>query len=161
MAMNLIRPTLLALSLLCAASIAAAGQPEPVAVVDGHPVYGAQMPSGDATDIGTVLTDTGKYAGTPQKFSGRVAKVCQKRGCWMVLANGEAHARVMFGKDDFFIPTDSTGNAVVYGTLSATQMSEGMAKHLAKDEGADPAKIDGAVEEVQIVATSVMLMPAG
>lgn len=159
--MTLSRSVLLALSLIACAPLFAASEPEPIAIVDGQPVYGAQMPAGEATAIGKVLADVDQYAGKPQKFSGRVTKVCQKKGCWMVLADGEQSARVMFGEDDFFIPKDSSGNAVVYGTLTAKTLSEGMAKHLAKDEGKDPGKIEGDVQEVQIVATSVMLQPAG
>ena len=158
--MNLTRSVLIALSLLAFAPAFAASEPEPVAVVDGHPVYGEQMPAGDPTAIGQVLADVEQYAGKPQKFSGRVTKVCQKKGCWMVIADGEQSARVMFGEDDFFIPKDTSGNAVVYGTLTARTMSEGMAKDLAKDEGKDPDAIKGEVQEVQIVATSVMLLPA-
>jgi hypothetical protein len=158
--MNLTRSALVALTLFALAPAFAASEPEPVAVVDGHPVYGEQMPSGDAIAIGLVLADVDQYAGKPHKFSGRVTKVCQKKGCWMVLADGERSARVMFGEDDFFIPKDTSGNAVVYGTLTARTMSEGMAKHLAKDEGKDPAEVKGEVQEVQITATSVMLLPA-
>jgi hypothetical protein len=158
--MSLTRSVVVALSLLAFAPAFAAGDPEPVAIVDGQPVYGAEMPAGDATAIGTVLADVDQYAGKPQKFSGRVTKVCQKKGCWMVLADGEQSARVMFGEDDFFIPKDSSGNAIVFGTLTAKTLSEGMAKHLAKDEGKDPAGVKGDVQEVQITATSVMLLPA-
>lgn len=158
--MNSIRSALTALALLALTPAFAVTAPEPVAIVDGHPVYGAQMPAGDATDIGTVLANADHYAGTPQKFSGRVTKVCQKKGCWMVMADGEKSARVMFGEDSFFIPTDTSGNAVVFGTLTAKTMSEGMARHLAKDSGQDPDKVVGEVQEVQITATSVMLLPA-
>lgn len=159
-AMKLLRTTLTAISALALTAAFAATAPEPVAIVDGHPVYGAPMPAGDATAIGTVLANADQYAGTPQKFSGRVTKVCQKKGCWMVMADGEQSARVMFGEDSFFIPTDTSGDAVVYGTLSAKTMSEAMAKHLAKDSGQDPDKVVGDVQEVQINATSVMLLPA-
>ncbi|MGE4073714.1 MAG: DUF4920 domain-containing protein [Lysobacterales bacterium] len=157
--MTLIRPVITVLALLALNPVFAATAPEPSSVVDGHPVYGAAMPAGDATAIATALTESENYAGKPQKFSGRVTKVCQAKGCWMVLADGEIHARVMFGKDDFFIPTDTTGNAVVYGTLSAQTMSEKMARHLAKDAGQDPSKIEGDTQEFQITATSVMLFP--
>lgn len=158
--MKLIRINLIALSLLAAAPVFAATAPEPIAIVDGHPVYGAPMPAGEATAIGTVLANADQYAGKPQKFSGRVTKVCQKKGCWMVMADGEKSARVMFGEDSFFIPTDTSGEAVVFGTLTAKTMSESMAKHLAKDSGQDPDKVVGEVQEVQITATSVMLQPA-
>jgi hypothetical protein len=158
--MTLIRTAAVALSLLAFAPAWAGTKPEPAFVVDGRPVYGAAMPEGNATTIGTALNKSADFAGTPQKFSGRVTKVCQSRGCWMVLAEGETHARVMFGKDDFFIPTDTSGDAVVYGTLSVQTMSEKMARHMAKDAGQDASKIEGDTQEFQITATSVMLLPA-
>ncbi len=157
--MTLIRPVLTALAILALNPVFAATTPEPSSVLDGHPVYGAAMPAGAATAIATALSESESYAGKPQKFSGRVTKVCQAKGCWMVLAEGENHARVMFGKDDFFIPTDTTGNAVVYGTLSIKTMSEKMARHLAEDAGQNPDKIEGDTQEFQITATSVMLYP--
>lgn len=158
--MTPIRSIAAALSLLVLTQGWAANIPEPSSVVDGHPVYGAEMPAGSSTSIGTALSQSSDYTGNAQKFSGRVTKVCQAKGCWMVLAEGEAHARVMFGKDDFFIPTDTSGDAVVYGTLEAKIMSEKMAKHLADDAGQDSSKIEGDTKEYQIMATSVMLMPA-
>ena len=158
--MTLIRSPILALALLGLTQAWAATTPEPSSVVDGHPVYGAAMPAGEATAIGTALTDSEAYTGKAQKFSGRVTKVCQAKGCWMVLADGEIHARVMFGKDDFFIPTDTSGDAVVHGTLSVKTMSEKMARHLADDAGQDSSKIQGDTQEFQIMATSVMLLPS-
>lgn len=160
--MNLISSSALALALALALSLgalgnAAASEPTPASSIA---TYGAPMPEGDATPIGTVLAKPEDYAGKTQKFSGRVTKVCQKKGCWMVLADGEQSARVMFGKDDFFIPTDSSGNAVVHGTLTMKVMSEGEARHMAEDGGQDPAKVTGPEIEVQITATSVMLIPA-
>ena len=158
--MKLIHSAAMAFSMLACTSLWAADKPEPIAMIDGNPVYGASMPEGNATAIGTALSQSADFAGNPQKFSGRVTKVCRSKGCWMVLAEGETHARVMFGKDDFFIPTDSSGNAVVYGTLSVKTLSEKMAKHMAKDAGQDTSKIQGDAQEFQITATSVMLLPA-
>lgn len=165
--MTLIRSTTLAIALLCGSAAQAHGGhehaadvPTPSAVVDGKPVYGAAMPEGAATPIGTVLAQPADYAGKTAKFSGRVTKVCQKKGCWMVLADGEQSARVMFGRDDFFIPKDSSGEAIVHGTLIMKAMSEAEAKHMAQDGGQDPSQVSGPKIEVQITATSVMLLPA-
>jgi hypothetical protein len=156
-----IRPLLLSLSLLAFSQVYAATPSDPVAIVDGQPVYGAVMPEGAATPIATALANSDQYTGKAQKFSGRVAKVCQKKGCWMVLADGETSARVMFGRDDFFIPTDTTGSAVVYGTLAVKTLSEATAKHMAKDAGQDPASVTGDTQEFAITASSVLLQPAG
>ncbi|GMU44860.1 MAG: DUF4920 domain-containing protein [Xanthomonadales bacterium] len=156
----MIRSTTLALALAFASlATLAADEPAPIAVVDGKPVYGAAMPEGEPTPIGAALAKPEDYAGKPRKFSGRVAKVCQKKGCWMVLASGEQSARVMFGRDDFFIPKDSSGEAIVHGTLTMKAMSEAEAKHMAQDGGQDPAAVSGPRVEAQISATSVMLVP--
>jgi hypothetical protein len=131
---------------------------KPVAVVDGHPVYGTAMPEGAATPIGSALAAAADHAGKPAKFEGRITKVCQTKGCWLVLADGEMHARVKFGNHDFFIPKDTSGNAVVYGTLEVKTLAEDVAKHLAEDAGQDPATVSGEQQEYRITATSVMLM---
>lgn len=148
------------LALLLAAPAFATEMPsKPVAVVDGQPVYGVAMPDGAAVDIKDALGNATQYTDKPAKFSGRITSVCQTKGCWLVLANGETHARVMFGKHDFYIPKDSTGNAVVYGTLAVKELDEKTAKHLAEDAGKDPTAVTGPEVEYRITATSVMLQP--
>ncbi len=153
------RLSVLALCLASAPLFAADMPSKPIAVVDGQPVYGVDMPAGDAVDIKDALANVAQYADKPSKFSGRVAQVCQTKGCWLVLANGETHARVMFGKHDFYIPKDTSGNAVVYGTLTVKDLDEKTAKHLAEDAGKDPATVTGPQVEYRITATSVMLQP--
>lgn len=130
---------------------------KPIAVVDGHPVYGVAMPDGAAIPIGSALAAVSEHAGKPGKFEGRITKVCQTKGCWLVLAEGELHARVKFGNHNFYIPKDASGNAVVYGTLEVKTLAEDVAKHLAEDAGQDPATVSGEQQEYRITATSVML----
>jgi hypothetical protein len=156
------RFALLALTLALSLPVRAEEGPEipsqPIAVIDGHPIYGVAMPEGAATPIGRALADASAYLGKPGKFEGRIAKVCQKKGCWMILAEGERYARVRFGQHDFFIPKDSAGKAVVYGTLEWKTLSEETAKHLAEDSGLDPATVRGEQQEYRITASSVMLL---
>ncbi len=153
------RLSLLSVLLVMAPAFASEMPSKPVAVVDGNPVYGVAMPAGDAIDIKAALSNVDTYADKSNKFSGRIAKVCQTKGCWLVLANGETHARVMFGKHDFYIPKDTTGNAVVYGELTVKDIDEKMAKHFAEDAGQDPNNVTGPQVEYRITATSVMLQP--
>lgn len=134
---------------------------KPVAVVDGRPVYGELMPAaGTATPVAQVLANPEQYTGQPMKFSGRIGQVCQKKGCWMMLTDGEQGVRVKFGDHAFFIPMDSQGEALVYGTLEVKTIDEKMAKHLAEDAGQDPSKVSGEQRELRIVATSLEITPA-
>ena len=92
-------------------------------------------------------------------MKGTVDSVCQKRGCWMVLRDGETTARVFTHAGDFLVPVGTAKGrvAVVEGKLEARTMSKGFAKHLAEDEGKDPAQVAEPKRELVIQATAVAL----
>ena len=92
------------------------------------------------------------------KIEGRIAKVCRKKGCWMVMTDQQHSVRVKFKDYGFFVPTDIlSARAEVYGTLALTQISEQRAKHLAEDGGENSGAIKGAQNEYQFVASAVKL----
>lgn len=136
------------------------GASTPQVTAGGSHVYGQAMPLGRPAAIGAVLDDAGPFLRRRAKFEGRITQVCQNMGCWLVLADGERSARV-FSNHAFFLPKDSSGRAVVYGTLGQRTVSEAMARHLAEDGGEDPSSVTGAQVEYRIDAYSVELQPAG
>jgi glucose/arabinose dehydrogenase len=125
--------------------------------------YGAAMPAQPASvALSAVMQAPEPTLGKPIKLSGRVGKVCQAKGCWMMLTDGDVAVRVAFGKDAFFIPKDAQGDAVVFGTLSVEENSLDIAKHLAEDAGIDPATVTAPTKEYSVNASSVVLVaPAG
>lgn len=133
----------------------------PSSGAQGQSVFGQPMPAGPAISIVEAVDNNQKYLAGSHKISGRIAKVCQSEGCWMVLSDGEKSARVMFTDHAFVIPTDTQGAAEVYGTLSVKIVDEKTARHLAEDARQDPSKVVGDLREVRISATSVVLKPAG
>ena len=90
------------------------------------------------------------------KLSGTIEEVCQKKGCWMILSDGDAWARVMT-EHRYFLPKDASGQALVYGTLVRRELGERKARHYAEesDNGALPAQ--AATQEWQIDAIGVRL----
>ncbi len=88
--------------------------------------YGASIPGGTATPLATALAG----ASSPQDrvFSGRIGKVCQNKGCWMTLVDGDAMVRVETGYR-FTIPIDAQGEAQVFGKLGKSTVSEKHAAH--------------------------------
>lgn len=121
--------------------------------------YGAAMPA-DPTPLAlsTAMQTVDNFIGKPAKFSGHVGRVCQMKGCWMMLTDGDASVRVKFGNDAFFIPKDSKGDAVVFGTLELITMNAAHAKHMAQDAGETPAEAAKApTKEYRVMATSVVL----
>lgn len=119
--------------------------------------YGEPMPEGEAIGIAVAAADPAAYTtGEPAKFSGRITQVCQKKGCWVVLEQDGASARVMAKDHGFEVPKDSTGPAVAYGILQEEPISEEHARHLVEDDGAAPP----AAKELRIVATSISIPEA-
>lgn len=116
--------------------------------------HGDAMPAGDAVDIAVAVSaaDSGERTG---KFSGRIAQVCQKEGCWLVIESDGAMARVRTKDHAFVVPKDSKGQATVYGVLSAVQLDAKEAKHLSEDAGGAAV----APREWQIVASSILIEP--
>lgn len=132
--------------------------PAVTAEVDGAKIYGELMPAApDTVALASVLAKPADYLSGERKVSGRIGKVCQKAGCWMSLLEGEQQLRVVFGDHAFSIPTDTVGQAVVYGTLEQTTLSEAKAKHMAEDAGLDPATVTGEQVEYRLVAKSVAI----
>lgn len=90
------------------------------------------------------------------KVSGKIDKVCKKKGCWMILTDGDQKARITFKDYGFTVPLDCDGStAIVEGFVKTKVLSEAMVKHLAEDEGKDPNSVSGTRKEFQIVANGV------
>jgi hypothetical protein len=97
-------------------------------------------------------------AKTAIQVTGTIDKVCKKKGCWMVLKDGESQARVLMKNYGFTVPLDCDGKqAAVEGTLKTRTFTEGQVKHLAEDGGEDPSKVTGTRTEYVITATGIRI----
>jgi len=110
---------------------------EPVAVTDTHEIFGAVIPDqGTPLSLVDLIDSNDKYQDQEVLLATRIAKVCQKKGCFFIATQGAATARVSFKDYGFFIPTDSGGkNVVLLGTFSRKTVSEKEAEHYAEDLG--------------------------
>ena len=90
---------------------------------------------------------------------GQVESVCQKKGCWVMLKEGDASVRVTMKDYAFFLPKDIAGKSlVIEGVLEETIIKEKDARHFAKDEGKSKdeiAKIKGDSKSWALVASSI------
>jgi hypothetical protein len=134
---------------------------EPVPTGNGTPGhYGAAFALKDAKPLGQVLAAKGDMK-APVLVSGEVESVCQKAGCWLVVKDGEAHARILMKDHAFTVPMDTKGKPVVVeGTLEARTFNEAQVKHLEKDGGGDPAAVAGERTEYVLTATGIELKNA-
>lgn len=110
---------------------------EPVEVTSSYEVFGTTFPDdGVHLSLGDLVKEDEKYQDREVLLETRIAKVCQKKGCFFIAQDGAATARVSFKDYGFFIPTDSGGKDVVLlGTFSRKSVSKEEAEHFAEDLG--------------------------
>jgi hypothetical protein len=119
----------------------------------GH--FGAAFAVAESKPLGAVLASG--VPTTPVKVTGTVGKVCQKKGCWMVINDGDVTARVLVADHAFAIPMDGEGKAaIVEGTLEVKELTEANVAHL-KQDGDSTIEGDGARQEYFLHATAVEL----
>ncbi len=128
---------------------------EPTEVTDTFTVFGDAWEYSDvkSNDIVSVLGNPDTYLTENSIITGRITKVCQKQGCWMILADGESFARVDFNDHAFLIPKDSNGSAEVYGKLIAKELTPEQKAHY-ESEGAGELPL----KSFEIVAYSVKIL---
>ncbi|MGH8051640.1 MAG: DUF4920 domain-containing protein [Arenimonas sp.] len=118
--------------------------------------YGETMPKGKAVDIAVASKNLDNYVNKPAKFRGRITKVCQMEGCWLMIESNAQAARIKTKDHGFVIPKDSKGEAIVFGELKRVELKPEVAKHLAEDAGvAAPEPV--ATSELQIIASSISI----
>ncbi len=108
-----------------------------------------KMKQSNQTELGPILV------------SGKVEEVCQMKGCWMTIDNGEGQKiRVRFKDYAFFVPMNISGwTAYVQGSAHFDTTSVAMLKHYAEDGKKPQAEIDAITEpkvELNFTATGVL-----
>lgn len=100
------------------------------------------------------------YAGKSVRVETRVAKVCQKKGCFFFAQEGDNVVRVSFKDYGFFVPTDISGKRVtLVGEVVAREVTAEEADHYADDLGADAPSVKQG--EVYEIVASAVRVPRG
>ena len=130
----------------------------PVAETSTHEIFGDKLPeSGEPLSLQSLIAQSDLYMNQPVTVETRIAKVCQKKGCFFIAQEGPVTARVTFKDYSFFIPTNSADKPVtLYGIFSRSVVSAEDADHYAKDLGEKPTEASTGIEYT-IVASSVSI----
>jgi hypothetical protein len=122
--------------------------------------YGAGLTLEETTPLREVVSRPELHVDRTLLVKGRIRDVCQKKGCWMVLTDGESQMRVRFADYGFFVPKDSTGrDAYVEGRAAVEEISEKEARHYeAEASDGDPSRVHGPQRVVSFTATGVRLV---
>ena len=94
-------------------------------------------------------------------MTGKIEKVCRKKGCWMTLQNKGQMVRVTFKDYGFFVPTDLQKVPVkIQGKLEEREETVKLARHYLEDQGESKEKvmkINKPVMTYHFIATAVEL----
>ena len=131
---------------------------EPVEVTDTYEVFGSSpSQAGMKVSLDDLVADSEQYQGKEVLLETRIAKVCQKKGCFFIAQSGADSVRITFEDYGFFIPTDSGGKTVMLaGVFSRKPVSAEQAAHVAEDLGETPAG-DAPAFEYSLVATGIKI----
>ncbi len=141
-------------------SLSAGAQIKPAAK---NVTYGAKTTAANAVEVNILeekLEASPKFIG---KVKGTVIGVCEKKGCWMKLAQTDGDGIMIRFKDyKFFMPQNIVGKEVVLdGQAEMTTTSVEMLKHYAEDAGKSKeeiAKITEPKKEIEFTAKGVLVL---
>ena len=133
------------LSIVAAACMVAcqAGTPMDAAADAGWSHYGPAEGGMTAGHHGSTVA-LGAIGGdeTDVVVEGTITDVCQKKGCWMRVADGADELFVRFKDYGFFVPMNATGRRVAFhGTAEAKVVPVDELRHYAEDAGKSPEEI--------------------
>lgn len=120
--------------------------------------FGAPFTDAKVVALEKAMSDVEKYASKPIKLEGEIKDVCQAKGCWLVITDGERAMRVSFKDYGFFVPKDATGKKVILeGMIEKKTITEMHAQHIAQEskEKTDPSTIKGPQQIITMVVTGV------
>jgi len=127
----------------------------------GVRTFGKPLSIKKAVSLQEALAQPGKYQNQKVLLEGKISDVCQMKGCWVMLSDGERAIRIKFENYSFFVPKDSRGKKVrAEGRLIQETLSEDMARHYAAEEStkSDPSEIKGPQRVVTFEAAGVAIL---
>lgn len=131
------------------------GLAKPVVFEKDNEIYGAKPSMSKATALAELMKEPKTHEGKSLRLEGEIEGVCQAKGCWLTLKDGDQSVRVKFKDYAFFVPLDVAGRTVaVEGKAEVKIVTEAMRRHYAIDAG----KSKEEVEKIKGDETTVIFM---
>lgn len=125
--------------------------------------YGSKITAAGAISLSELFDKLQKSENVTAKIKGKVAEVCTKKGCWLIMEMPDkSKMQVKFKDYGFFVPVDLTGKTVVLdGEARQKLVSVNELKHYAQDAKKSQAEIDAITKpekQVTYTASGVLVM---
>jgi len=115
--------------------------------------YGTEMTMNAATSLAELYQHPEQYEGKEIRLDGQIVDVCQKKGCWLKLKQGEYDITVRFKDYAFFVPKDGAGNLVSVQGIFSTKTD----KHVEEETAVQGAEVKEEKPSYSFTASSVVI----
>jgi len=128
--------------------------------------FGKPLSDAKTVKVSELLAKPDDYVGKTVKVEGIITDVCEKRGCWMMIAGDQEFQAIRFKVEDgvIVIPMEAKGKkAVAEGTFRKIELTKeqaiAQAKHHAEEQGLefDPASVKGPGVMFQLDGTGAVI----
>lgn len=124
--------------------------------------FGGKITAQNKTSLPKIVSNFSDYKDKTIIFEATPRKVCEKKGCWMILEDGKHQVRTLFKNYGFFVPKDIVGKKVrVQGVMEQKTVSAAEIRHFMKDEGRplkDVKKVKTGQTKYQFTADAVEII---
>ncbi len=126
--------------------------------------FGAEITPDNAIEVDAMLAKVKANEGkkTDVKIIGEVVEVCQMKGCWLTIRNGNEKITVKMKGHKWFVPSALIGKKIVIeGTAEVKVTSIDDLKHFAEDGGKSKEEVDAIKEpkkEVIVDAKGIIVL---
>ena len=126
--------------------------------------YGAPFSATTKVSAADLLANPAQFEGQTLQITGRVADVCSKAGCWMVISEGDKSIRVLMKDHSFAVDKQGAGSdCTVEGTIEAKAVDPATVQHFAEESRKPEVMPENGVKDgkiYQVQATGVAMRKA-
>ena len=104
--------------------------------MDMAQTFGGKVTMENAVTIADIYASPEKYEGKEIRIDGEIKQVCQHKGCWIKMSDGEKELIVRFKDYGFFVPKDAaTAKVTIQGIFTAEADKHVMEEASSQNEG--------------------------
>ena len=154
---------LFALAVVCLLATVSNAQP-PNVPADKGTKFGAGATADNAVEVDAMLANVMANEGKKidVKIVGEVVEVCQMKGCWLKIKNGNDNVTVKMKGHKWYVPSALIGKKIVIdGTAEMKTTSVDDLKHFAEDAGKSKEEVEKITEpkkEVIVEAKGILVL---
>jgi hypothetical protein len=113
--------------------------------------HGSKITMEKSIPLSSAIKNFDSFKNQEILVTGKVSEVCQKKGCWINLKEGEQTVKIEFKDYGFFVPFSLRGKSVrAQGKLQQKTLSESEQKHYLKDAGKDQKEVQRVKEPIMV-----------